>query len=235
MITPGIDAVCSGGLSLVVAIAVIGYGWITEAGMHKSADRCPALPVNGLADQWSALHGLLPTPLQQPKELSQSLLGDAADASVGGHFSGVCHVLVFRGPCVNRIASLGNHYSTELGGTGFLRLALHGTVVGNDRLLCISQRLPDGAGRTASDSEWVPCTVHLSRRLGVQLMGFVQGIFAEQEAGKYLMQAVMSACRLAVFVTFVLGLWGFRQLSHREQKPISIRVWLPWAATSVGT
>jgi hypothetical protein len=62
-------------------------------------------------------------------------------------------------------------------------------------------------------------------------MGFVQGILADGEAGVYLMESVMSLCRLGVFVAFALGLWGFRQLSIRENASIPIRVWLPWLAT----
>ncbi len=62
-------------------------------------------------------------------------------------------------------------------------------------------------------------------------MGFVQGLLPEEDAGLYLMQSVMSLCRLGVFVCFVLGLWGFRQLSQREGKSIPLRMWLPWIAT----
>jgi hypothetical protein len=35
VITPPVDAVCGGGLSLAVAALVIAYGWITEAGMQQ--------------------------------------------------------------------------------------------------------------------------------------------------------------------------------------------------------
>ena len=62
-------------------------------------------------------------------------------------------------------------------------------------------------------------------------VGFIQGVFAEEEAGRYLMEFLMSVSRLAVFVTFALGLLGFRLLSKREGKHIPIRVWLPWIAT----
>ena len=61
--------------------------------------------------------------------------------------------------------------------------------------------------------------------------GFIQQTLSEQDAGKYLMQSVMSLCRLLVAIGFVAGLYGFWTMSQQSNRQIPIRIWLPWAAT----
>ena len=52
----------------------------------------------------------------------------------------------------------------------------------------------------------------------------------DPEVADGLLKAMLTACRVALFAAFAVGLVGFRNLSKREQKTIPIRCWLPWVA-----
>ena len=53
----------------------------------------------------------------------------------------------------------------------------------------------------------------------------------QQDAGAYLMKALMSFCRVLVLVSFFAGIWGFYLLSQEQKRSIPATVWLPWMAT----
>ena len=53
----------------------------------------------------------------------------------------------------------------------------------------------------------------------------------QQDAGAYLMKALMSFCRVLVMVSFFAGLWGLWLLSQEQKRSIPAAVWLPWVAT----
>ena len=53
------------------------------------------------------------------------------------------------------------------------------------------------------------------------------------ESAGDLMAALLTIARVVVFATFAVGLTGLRRLSQREQKPIPLRCWMPWLATFV--
>ena len=57
---------------------------------------------------------------------------------------------------------------------------------------------------------------------------YVFGTFAEDVHA--IIVLLITLTRVAVFVTFLVGLEGFRRIATREQKKIPIRCWLPWGA-----
>jgi len=53
----------------------------------------------------------------------------------------------------------------------------------------------------------------------------------QQDAGAYLIKALMSFCRVLVLFSFFAGLWGLWLLSQEQKRSIPAVVWLPWVAT----
>ena len=231
VITPTIDAICSGGLSLAVAALVIFYGWVTEAGMSQMLVAIELyllsdLLING--PHFMASYRLL---YSNPKNFRNHPLVTILAPILAVAFLGYVIYWCYQDPASTASRELG--IVTLLNWVAPIFLGWH--------------YMGQSWGMTAcfaflSDLRMTPVERRLIRSgfhalfiyhvaWAYDSMGFVQGIFAEQEAGKYLMQSVMSVCRLGVFVAFVLGLWGYRQLSLREGKTIPIRVWLPWIAT----
>ncbi len=231
IIAPRIDAICSGGLSLAVAIAVIGYGWITEAGMQQMLIAVQLyllsdLLING--PHFMASYRLL---FSNPKNYRRHPLVTILMPILAVLFLGYVIYWCFKDPALTAsrpltIVTLLNWAAPVFLGWHYMGQSWGMTAcfafLSDLRMAPVERRLI----RSGFHALFI---YHVA--WAYDSMGFVQGIFAEQEAGKYLMQSVMSVCRVGVFVAFVLGLWGFRQLSQREGKPIPIRVWLPWVAT----
>jgi hypothetical protein len=230
LITPAVDAVCGGGLSLVVAAIVILYGWLTEAGMNQMLIAIQVylltdLLING--PHFMASYRLLYT--NQENYRKHPLVTILAPV-IAVAFIGYVIYWCYRGPAaasepltiitiLNWIAPvfLGWHYMGQSWGATACFAFLS------------DLRMNSRERRLIRSGFHALFIYHVA--WAYDSMGFVQGVFAEEEAGKYLMEAVMSICRLGVFVTFALGLLGFRELSQREEKRIPVRVWLPWVAT----
>lgn len=62
-------------------------------------------------------------------------------------------------------------------------------------------------------------------------MGLLEYFFPYQQSGTYMMQSVMQFTRVGVLICFCLGLWGFWMLSSEQNRRIPPVVWLPWVAT----
>ncbi|MGB0598157.1 MAG: hypothetical protein ACPGLY_15835 [Rubripirellula sp.] len=62
-------------------------------------------------------------------------------------------------------------------------------------------------------------------------MQLLQTWYPEQQAGEYMNAAVMSTCRVVVLACFALGIFGFYQMARDHQKRVPALVWLPWLAT----
>jgi hypothetical protein len=229
--TPRIDAVCSGGLSLAVAVLVIVYGWFTEAGMSQMLVAIELylltdLLING--PHFMASYRLL---YSNPKNFRKHPLVTILLPILAVSFLGYVIYWCYKDPTSTASTQLGIVTILNWAAPVFLGWHYMGQAWGTTACFAFLSdlRMAPVERRLIRSGFHALFIYHVA--WAYDSMGFVQGIFAEQEAGKHLMQAVMSVCRLGVFVTFVLGLWGLRKLSQREGKSVPLRVWLPWIAT----
>lgn len=231
VITPPVDAVCGGGLSLAVAVMVIIYGWITEAGMQQMLLAIQLYLLTDLllnGPHFMASYRLL---YSNPKNFRNHPMVTIGFPILAVAFLAYVTYWCFKDPASTSTTQL--RVVTVLNWIAPILLGWHYMGQSWGMTACFS--VLGGFRMTAKERRLIRSGFHALFVYHVawayDSMGFVQGIFAEEEAGKYLMQAVMSMCRLGVFVTFALGLWGLRQMSVREGKSIPLRVWLPWVAT----
>lgn len=231
VITPPIDAVCGGGLSLAVASSVIVYGWFTGADAQQML---LAIPLYLLTDtlingpHFMASYRLL---YSNRKNYRNHPLVTILFPILAAAFLGYVIYWCFKDPATTARSQL--KIITVLDWAGPVLLAWHYVGQSWGMTACFSAlagfRMTAAERRLIRSGFYALFVYHVA--WAYNAAGFVQGIFAEEQAGTYLMQAVMSACRVGVFVTFALGLWGFRKMSVREGKSIPLRVWLPWVAT----
>jgi hypothetical protein len=231
IISPPIDAICGGGLSLCVVVVVIAYTWLTGAAASQAILAIQAylltdLLING--PHFMASYRLL---YSRPSNFRDHPIVTILMPIVAVAFLGYVAYWCFADPestskyqleiivLLNWVAPvfLGWHYMGQSWG-----MTACFAYIGGLRMTPTERRLI----RSGFHALFI---YHVA--WAYDSMGIVQGILAEGDTGQYLMQFVMSACRMGVFVGFVLGLWGFRRLSQREGKKIPIRVWLPWLAT----
>lgn len=223
-----IDPILSGGLSLVVSMLVIALGLITQAGagqfllaieLYLFTD----LFINGphFIASYRVLYSRSRNLLKHPivtlffPILSAIFLSyivycsyqmDAFDPL------GIMAVLNLIAPIV-----LAWHYTGQSWGTTACFAHLSGFRISSQQRLLI---------RIGFFSLFV---YHIA--WAYNSTGFVQQVLSEEEAGDYLMQSIMSLCRLLVAVGFITGLYGFWQISKQTGRRVPVRTWLPWAAT----
>ena len=228
IISPRVDAICGGGLSLAVAVFVMIYGWITEAGMSQMLIAIEVylltdLLING--PHFMASYRLL---YSRPENFRRHPLVSVLFPALAIVFLGYILYWSFTGLSFDPLGVmgiltvlapifLGWHYTGQSWGTTACFAYLSGLRMSN-------------AQRRLIRSGFLALFVyHVA--WAYDSIGFVQSVLAENEAGAYLMSSVMRVCRLLVAIGFLLGLWGFRQLARDSGKAIPMRVWLPWVAT----
>lgn len=232
VITPGVDTVCSGGFSLVVAVLVIAYGWFTpETRMNHVLVTIELYLLSDLfinGPHFMASYRLL---YSNPKNIRNHPLVTILIPILAMALLGYVIYWCFKDPSSTATRELTIITLLNWAAPVFLGWHYMGQSWGMTACFAFLSDLR----MTPVERRLIRCGFHALFVYHVawayDSMGFVQGIFAEEEAGKYLMEAVMSLCRLGVFIAFALGLWGFNRLSKREGKPIPVRVWLPWVAT----
>ena len=222
------DPILGGGLSLVISVLVIGLGLITQAGASQFLLAIELylftdLFINGphFIASYRVLYSRIENLVKHPivtiffPTLSAIFLSyivycsyqmDAFDPL------GVMAVLNLVAPIV-----LAWHYTGQSWGTTACFAHLSGFRISRKQRLLI---------RIGFFSLFV---YHIA--WAYNSTGFVQQVLSEDEAGDYLMQSIMSLCRLLVAVGFIAGLYGFWQMSHQAGRQVPVRTWLPWAAT----
>ncbi|MGC6444310.1 MAG: hypothetical protein ACON4H_16785 [Rubripirellula sp.] len=222
------DPILGGGLSLVISVLVIGLGLITQAGASQFLLAIELylftdLFINGphFIASYRVLYSRIENLVKHPivtiffPTLSAIFLSyivycsyqmDAFDPL------GVMAVLNIVAPIV-----LAWHYTGQSWGTTACFAHLSGFRISRKQRLLI---------RIGFFSLFV---YHIA--WAYNSTGFVQQVLSEDEAGDYLMQSIMSLCRLLVAVGFIAGLYGFWQMSHQAARQVPVRTWLPWAAT----
>ena len=222
------DPILGGGLSLFVSVLVIGLGLITQAGASQFLLAIELylftdLFINGphFIASYRVLYSRMENLVKHPivtiffPTLSAIFLSyivycsyqmDAFDPL------GVMAVLNLVAPIV-----LAWHYTGQSWGTTACFAHLSGFRISRKQRLLI---------RIGFFSLFV---YHIA--WAYNSTGFVQQVLSEDEAGDYLMQSIMSLCRLLVAVGFIAGLYGFWQMSHQAGRQVPVRTWLPWAAT----
>ncbi len=231
IITPRIDAICGGGLSLVVAVIVIAYGLVTEAGMGRMLVAIQVYLFTDLLINWPhfmASYRLLYSKRANFQRHPLVTIGmPIAALTLFAYIAYRCYT----DPATTSTSSL--MVLSVIHVFAPIMLAWHYTGQSWGMTACFAflsgLRMNDRERRLIRAGFYTLFVYHIG--LAYQLFGYVQGLFAEQEAGVYLMQAIISVSRVAVFVGFALGLMGFRELAQRTGKSIPMRVWLPWLAT----
>ena len=231
IITPRVDAICSGGLSLVVSLFVIFYGLITEAGMGQMLVGIQLYLFTDLLINWP--HFMASYRLLYAKQSNFRRHPLVTIAMPIAAFSLLAYVVYwcYTDPAFTSTGSLG--VLTAIHVFAPILLGWHYTGQSWGMTACFAflsgLRMNDRERRLIRAGFYTLFVYHIG--LAYELFGYVQGLFAEQEAGEYLMQAIISVSRVAVFIGFALGLMGFRELSLRTGQRIPMRVWLPWLAT----
>lgn len=231
IITPRVDAICVGGLSIVIAVFVIVYTRLTQAPVSQML---LAVELYMLTDvlingpHFMASYRLL---YKKPTNIRKHPLVTILMPIVAIAFLGYVIYRCFAYPettasepmpiivALNWVAPvfLGWHYMGQSWGmtASFAFLS--------DLRMSKRERLQIRSGFHAL------FVYHIV--LAYVSMGYFQYLFPANEFGYYMMRAVVIAFRVGVLASFFVGLWGFLQLSLREKKAIPLRVWLPWIAT----
>ncbi|PAY17096.1 hypothetical protein CKO51_23310 [Rhodopirellula sp. SM50] len=235
LISPRIDAICGGGLSLVIALVVIAYGSISSSGMDNMLIAVNAylfsdLLINGphFMASYRVLYSRRKNFRQHPMVtigapvLALAFLvyiafwslqeGSSSVEQMQGRQPTGMIVLGWLAPVL-----LGWHYVGQSWGATacFAHLA--------------------GFKMTARDRRLIRCgfyalfVYHVT--WGVESMGLLTSWLPQQRAGEFLMESLMQICRVVVLVCFLLGLWGFRLMSVEQGRAVPATVWLPWVAT----
>lgn len=223
-----IDPLMGGGISLLIALFVISFGWITQSGVSQFLLAIELylftdLFING--PHFMASYRLL---YSRTGNLRKHPIVTLAFPAISALFLiyiiyssyqqsfydplGIMGVLTLIAPIV-----LAWHYTGQSWGTTACFAHLEGF-----RISPIQRRLVRGGFLALF-------LYHIA--WAYDSTGFIQQTLSEQDAGKYLMQSVMSLCRLLVAIGFVAGLYGFWTMSQQSNRQIPIRIWLPWAAT----
>ena len=229
IITPRIDAICGGGLSLLVALFVIGYGWFRSPdGMLIAIELYLLTDLLINSPHFMASYRLL---YSNPKNFHQHPMVTVGFPILAFIFIGYVTYWCFKDPASTESQQLG--IVILLNWIAPIFLGWH--YMGQSWGMTACYSFLSGFRMTPTERRLIRSGFHALFLYHVvwayDSMGFVQGILAEEEAGIYLMQSIMSLCRLSAFVGFAAGLWGFRQMSLREGAAIPLRVWLPWLAT----
>lgn len=228
IISPRFDAICGGGLSLAVAVFVMIYGWITEAGMSQMLIAIEVylltdLLING--PHFMASYRLL---YSRPQNLRRHPMVSIVAPVLAVVFLGYILYWSFTGPTYDPLGIM-----AILTGVAPIFLAWHYTGQSWGTTACFAflsgLRMSTTQRRLIRSGFLALFVYHVA--WAYDSTGFVQSVFAEQDAGTYLMSSVMSFCRLLVAIGFLLGLWGFYQLARDAGKSVPMRVWLPWVAT----
>jgi hypothetical protein len=231
IITPPIDAICGGGLSLLVAVVVICYGWLTETGMSRMLVAIELYLFTDLLINWPHFMASYRLLYANRRNFRKHPLVTLVLPAIGLLFLVYVVVWCFQEPAQTEGGPLPLITALEWAAPVFLGWHYTGQSWGMTACFAFLSglRMNDRERRLIRCGFYALFVYHVA--WAYNYMGFVAELLPNAESGFYLMQFILSACRLAVFVGFALGLWGFRQLSQRAGKRIPLRVWLPWIAT----
>ncbi|MGI9470966.1 MAG: hypothetical protein ACR2NZ_05515 [Rubripirellula sp.] len=231
IITPRIDALCGGGISLIIAVFVIAFGhlsqspvtsWVLAIELYMITD----VLING--PHFMASYRLL---YSKQSNFRKHPWVTMAMPMLGFAFIGYVIYKCFANPAATATQPL--PIITVLNFAAPVFLGWH--YVGQSWGMTASFAFLSGFRMTIPERRLIRCgfyalfLYHVT--LACEAMGLLQQFLPQDEVGVYFMRAILSTCRVAVLVTFFLGLWGFIRLSQREQKHLPMRVWLPWLAT----
>lgn len=227
MTTPLFDATCCGGLSLVVCAVILVWGWIAPRGvdLYFYADPSWFLLTNLLFNwpHFMASYRLIyrdrPTVRQHPWVAivipAAWLLAIVWTSWTFLPTSSASEPFLLRALIPFAHLLLAWHYTGQAWGMTACFAHLGGLRM-DDR-----ERLLIRSGMRAL------FVYHVLTAWGSEIL---DPLMANEQAGRYLMQSMLGLTRVAAFLTFVAGIWAFRQLATREKRSIPLRCWLPWAA-----
>ncbi|MEZ6137941.1 MAG: hypothetical protein R3C53_23915 [Pirellulaceae bacterium] len=230
IISPAVDAICGGGLSLLVAIGVIAYSLYSDVDVDSYTLSIQLILLTDLLINWPHFMASYRLLYSRPQNFAKHPLvtiglpilavlfvgyvafhsGDSGQD--GSSKLPVIVALEWAAPVF-----LGWHYTGQSWGM----TACH-AFLGGLRMQPVERRLIRAGFYTLFVFHVV---------LIYDAMGFIDRLLPQEQAGHYLMQSLLAATRVAVFVSFALGLLGFQKLAKRESKSIPTQVWLPWLAT----
>ena len=235
LITPRVDAVCGGGFSLAIALAVIIYGSISEVGMDKmlvavSAYLFTDLLING--PHFMASYRVLYS--RRSNFRNHPLVTIVAPLLAFGFLAYVAAWCLAEEPMTsgkkpaNQLAAmivlnwlapvlLGWHYVGQSWGATACFAYLSGF------------RMSANHRRLIRCGFYALFAYHVTWACAT--MGLLEAWFPQQQAGAYMMKSLMNLCRASVLVCFLMGLWGFWLMSIEHGRRVPAKVWLPWIAT----
>lgn len=226
MTTPWFDAACCGGLSILVCLTILTWGWAAPAQVDTYFNVDP---------DWFLLTNLL---INWPHFMASYRLIYRDRVTVMQHpivavAIPVAWLIAIVGTAITFIPSTGTTPLVIRVVTPFahLLLAWHYTGQAWGMTACFAHlgglRMNDRERRLIRSGMRALFLYHVLIMCGPSVL---DSFLTNEQAGQYLMQSLLGLTRVVTFLTFLAGLWGFRQLSAREKKSIPIRCWLPWAA-----
>ncbi len=231
IITPRVDAICGGGLSLLIAIIVIVYGRVTNSAVTQVVLAVELYMVTDVlinGPHFMASYRLLYSKRQNfRKHPIVTILIPLLLLSFVGYIIYRC----LRDPQVTALEPIPIITVLNFAAPVFLAWHYVGQSWGTTASFAFLSgfRMIDRERKLIRFGFYTLFGYHLI--LASEAMGFLHQLFPENLAGVYMMRSVVSAWRVVVVVGFFVGVWGFFQLSQREGRNIPVRVWLPWGAT----
>ncbi|QDT10300.1 hypothetical protein [Planctomycetes bacterium K23_9] len=235
LISPRVDLLLGGGLSLVIALIVIVYGSINVTSMDGALIAVGTYLFTDLlinAPHFMASYRVLYSRRDNFRKhplvtIVAPVLGIGLIAYVGLWSyrnsltieSGQSGALPFPMIVLNALAPvlLGWHYVGQSWGTTACFASLSGF------------RMTSTHRRLIRVGFYALFLYHIT--WGCQAMGLLEAWYPQEDVGIYMMKALMSACRVLVLASFVLGAAGFWLLGKSQQRIVPLKVWLPWCAT----
>jgi hypothetical protein len=230
IITPIVDTICSGGLSVAVIIGLLFYGVVYPDGRTVTFSFDLFLVTN-LVINWPhfmASYWLLYSNRQNLR--THPMVAVVLPLVLFG-FIAYSFVVALINPA--GAAESPRFVMQVLGPLSPLLLAWHYTGQSWGMTACFAfiagLRMSVGERRLIRSGFLTLAVFHVL--LSWEVMNAAQTFGPQAELAEAVLAFALATCRLAVVATVLAGLLGFRRLAVRHGRSIPVRCWLPWAAT----
>ena len=230
IITPVVDTICAGGLSIVVIIGLLFYGVAYPDGRTVTFSFDLFLVTN-LVINWPhfmASYWLLYSNRQNLR--THPLVAVVLPLVLFG-FIAYSFVVALINPV--GAADSPVFVMQVLGPLAPLLLAWHYTGQSWGMTACFAfiagLRMSVAERRLIRSGFLTLAVFHVL--LAWEVMNVAQTFGPQAELADAIVAFALAICRLAVVATVLAGLLGFRRLAVRHGRSIPVRCWLPWAAT----
>lgn len=235
LITPRIDAVCGGGLSLAIAIVVILYGSISSSGMETILIAVGAYLFTDLLINFPHFMASYRVLYSRTANFRQHPIVTIVAPILAIGFLAYVGVWCFSEQPATEGSKPANQLSAMIVLNWLAPVLLGWHYVGQSWGATACFAYLSGFKMSTTQRRLIRCGFHALFAYhvtwAVETMGLLQSWFPQNDAGVYLMKSLMHVCRGSVLICFCLGLWGFRTMSIEQGRRVPAKVWLPWIAT----